>query len=110
MKIREIMETLQLNKILDKGDRKYNQLMTPWGEQIAQEQTEVVLTKYPRPQMARKNHIILNGIWKYAFTGDDERPVLWDGDIRVPFLRRHTCQVCSGSSSRMNTCGMSESL
>ena len=68
MKIREIMETLQLNKILDKGDRKYNQLMTPWGEQIAQEQTEVVLTEYPRPQMARKNHIILNVIWKYAFT------------------------------------------
>lgn len=85
MKIREMMETLQLNKLLDKGERKYNQLMTPWGEQIAQEQTEIVLTEYPRPQMARKNHIILNGIWKYAFTSDDERPVLWDGDIRVPF-------------------------
>lgn len=85
MKIKEIMDTLQLNKLFDKGDRKFNRLMTPWGEQIAQEQTETVLTEYPRPQMARKNHIILNGIWKYAITGDDERPVLWDGDIRVPF-------------------------
>ena len=85
MKIREIMETLQLNKLLDKGDRTYNQLMTPWGEQIDSEQTQVVLTEYPRPQLARKNHIILNGIWKYAFTSDDDQPVIWDGEIRVPF-------------------------
>lgn len=35
MKIREIMETLQLNKLLDKGDREHNQLMTQWGEAIA---------------------------------------------------------------------------
>lgn len=85
MKIREIMETLQLNKLLDKGDRKQNQLMTQWGEAIAKEQTEVVLTEYPRPQLARKNYTILNGIWKYAFTEEDARPVIWDGDIRVPF-------------------------
>ncbi len=85
MKIREIMETLQLNRLLDKGDRTYNQLLTPWGEQIDSEQREVVLTEYPRPQLARKNHIILNGIWKYAFTSDDDQPVIWDGDIRVPF-------------------------
>ncbi len=85
MKIREMLETLQLNKILDKGEQKHNQLMTPWGERIVQEQTEVVLTEYPRPQMARKNYTILNGIWKYAITSDDARPVLWDGDIRVPF-------------------------
>ncbi|MDE7185386.1 MAG: glycoside hydrolase family 2 [Lachnospiraceae bacterium] len=79
------METLQLNKLLDKGDRKYYQLMTPWGEQIDKEQTSVVLTEYPRPQLARKNHMILNGIWKYAITSDDALPVIWDGDIRVPF-------------------------
>lgn len=85
MKIREIMETLQLNKLLDKGDRKQNQLMTQWGEAIAKEQTEVVLTEYPRPQLARKNYTILNGIWKYAFTEEDAKPVIWDGDIRVPF-------------------------
>lgn len=85
MKIREIMETLQLNKLFDKGDRTYNQLLTPWGEQIDSEQTQVVLAEYPRPQLARKNHIILNGIWKYAFTSDDDQPVIWDGDIRVPF-------------------------
>jgi beta-galactosidase/beta-glucuronidase len=85
MKIREIMETLQLNKLLDKGDREHNQLMTQWGEAIANEQTEVVLTEYPRPQLARKNYTILNGIWKYAFTKEDARPVIWDGDIRVPF-------------------------
>jgi len=85
MKIREIMETLQLNKLLDKGDREHNQLMTQWGEAIANEQTEVVLTEYPRPQLALKNYTILNGIWKYAFTKEDARPVIWDGDIRVPF-------------------------
>ena len=85
MKIREMLETLQFNKILDKGERKHQQLFTQWGERIAQEQAEIVLTEYPRPQMARKNYTILNGIWKYAITGDDGRPVLWDGDIRVPF-------------------------
>ncbi len=85
MKIREMFETLQLNKILDKGGGTHRQLFTPWGERIAQEQAEVVLTEYPRPQMVRRNHTILNGIWKYAVTGDDTRPVLWDGEIRVPF-------------------------
>lgn len=85
MKIREILETLQFNKKLDKSDGKRHQLLTEWGEHIAQEQTEIVLTEYPRPQMARKNYTILNGIWKYAITGDDVRPVLWDGEIRVPF-------------------------
>lgn len=85
MKIREILETLQFNKKLDKSDGKRHQLLTEWGEHIVQEQTEIVLTEYPRPQMARKNYTILNGIWKYAITGDDVRPVLWDGEIRVPF-------------------------
>lgn len=85
MKIREIMETLQLNKLLDKGDRHHNQLMTQWGELIEREQIDVVLTEYPRPQLARKNYTILNGIWKYAIMNEDARPVIWDGDIRVPF-------------------------
>lgn len=85
MKIREIMETLQLNKLLDKGDRHHNQLMTQWGELIEREQIDVVLTEYPRPQLARRNYTILNGIWKYAIMNEDARPVIWDGDIRVPF-------------------------
>ena len=87
MKIREIMETLQLNRLLDKGDRTYNQLLTPWGEQIDSEQREVVLTEYPRPQLARKNHIILNGIWKYAFTSDDD------------LGRRHSRAILAGDVS-----------
>lgn len=85
MKIREMLETLQLNRGSDKSEGKHHQLMTAWGERILQEQTDRVLTEYPRPQMARKNFTILNGLWKYAFTSDDERPVIWDGDIRVPF-------------------------
>lgn len=85
MKIREMLEALQINKILDKSGGKHQQLMTVWGERIAREQTKTVLTEYPRPQMARKNYTILNGIWKYAITNDDIRPVLWDGDICVPF-------------------------
>ena len=85
MRIKEMIDSLQLNKILDRTGGKTNQLMTQWGERIAREQTEIVLAEYPRPQMARKNYTVLNGMWKYAITTDDDRPVLWDGDIRVPF-------------------------
>ena len=68
-----MLDTLQLNKILDKGGETHHQLFTPWGERIAQEQTETVLTEYPRPQMARKNYKILNGFWKYAITGSSRQ-------------------------------------
>lgn len=85
MKIKEMLEALQLDKILDKSGGSHKQLSTVWGERIAQEQPEAVLTEYPRPQMVRRNYTILNGIWKYAFTSDDDKPVIWDGDIRIPF-------------------------
>ena len=85
MKIKEMLGALQLDKLLDKGSISHNQLMTVWGEHIAEEQPEAVLTEYPRPQMVRRNYTILNGMWKYAFTKDDEKPVIWDGSIRVPF-------------------------
>lgn len=85
MGIREMIDSLQLGKLFDKSDKKQNQLLTPWGEHLFREQAETALEEYPRPQMARKNFTILNGIWKYAVTSDDECPVFWDGDIRVPF-------------------------
>ncbi len=78
---------IQLDKLfgIEKSDCGQNRLTTVWGEQILAEQTEVVLTEYPRPQMVRKNYTILNGMWKYAITRDDSMPVIWDGQIRVPF-------------------------
>lgn len=88
MKLKELIGAFQLDKFLDKEYKynyKYNQLITVWGERILDEQLETVLTEYPRPQMVRKNYTILNGMWKYAFTKDDSMPVLWDGQIRVPF-------------------------
>lgn len=85
MKIKEILGALQLDKILDRDAGKHNRLMTAWGERVAQGQTGTVLTEYPRPQMARRNYTILNGMWKYAFTKDEKKPAAWDGEIRVPF-------------------------
>ena len=64
------------------------QLYTRWKAQADlshPENTRVPLPEYPRPQMRREEYQILNGIWSYAITGEDERPDLWDGKILVPF-------------------------
>ncbi len=41
--------------------------------------------EYPRPQLVREQWWDLCGPWQYAVTGSDERPAVWDGQIRVPF-------------------------
>ncbi len=44
-----------------------------------------ILPDYPRPGMVRVNWQNLNGIWNYAFTKEQGRPMHFDGDILVPF-------------------------
>ena len=43
------------------------------------------LPEYPRPQMARKNWINLNGPWDYAINTSSKFPTSFDGVITVPF-------------------------
>jgi hypothetical protein len=41
--------------------------------------------QYPRPDMVRNRWINLNGLWDYAITQKDSKPVKWDGSILVPY-------------------------
>ena len=65
-----------------------DQLYTRWKAEADfnhPERTRVPFPEYPRPQMRRDRYQILNGIWSYAFTGEDQSPDIWDGKILVPF-------------------------
>jgi Glycosyl hydrolases family 2, sugar binding domain/Glycosyl hydrolases family 2, TIM barrel domain/Glycosyl hydrolases family 2 len=58
-------------------------LQTRWASQVTPTR---VWREYPRPQMARRNWINLNGPWSYAITGADApRPASFDKQILVPF-------------------------
>ena len=57
-------------------------LMTPFGEQLDKSN---ILPEYPRPQLRRDSYVNLNGPWQYAITDSDDPPILWDGEICVPF-------------------------
>ncbi len=59
-------------------------LTTIWTEQ-ADDEREIPLPEYPRPQMRRDHWICLNGWWEYAFTGLHEIPEKAEGRILVPF-------------------------
>ncbi len=59
-----------------------NRLLTPWGEQLDREHP---LPEYPRPQMERESYLNLNGPWKYAIRQEGQTPVMYDGEIVVPF-------------------------
>lgn len=78
MKIREMLEALQLKRVDSEG----KQLMTIWGEHF---NADKVLEEYPRPQLVRDNYTILNGKYKYAFTKSSRMPEKYDGEILVPF-------------------------
>ncbi|HHV10583.1 MAG TPA: glycoside hydrolase family 2 [Clostridiales bacterium] len=60
----------------------FNQLYTPWGEQI---DPEKILTEYPRPQLRRDNYTILNGYWNYCISSGHVMPMAYAGRILVPF-------------------------
>ena len=58
-------------------------LTTPWTSQV---NPGHALPEYPRPQMARKDWINLNGLWDYAIRPQEEAtPAKYDGRILVPF-------------------------
>lgn len=78
MKIKEMVEALQLNR----KNTEIRQLKTVWGEKLDEEK---VLQEYPRPQMVRDNYTILNGKYHYAFTRSSKMPEQYDGEILVPF-------------------------
>ncbi len=56
------------------------QLSTPYSPT-----TPIPLTEQPRPQFARGNYTILNGLWDYAIRNEGEAIVSYDGKILVPF-------------------------
>ncbi len=57
-------------------------MQTPWTSKV---DPTAVLPEYPRPQMKRENYTVLNGLWDYAITENDQPPQTWDGKILVPF-------------------------
>ncbi len=80
-----------LNAVFRKKENKpYIKLSTVWSEQ-ADDEHEIPLPEYPRPQMRRKEWECLNGWWEYAVTGAEETAggagafPAPDGRILVPF-------------------------
>ena len=57
-------------------------MKTPWTDSV---DINAPLPEYPRPQMARRSWLNLNGQWLYAFTDSSRRPAEYDGEITVPF-------------------------
>ncbi len=57
-------------------------MKTPWTDSV---DINAPLPEYPRPQMARRSWLNLNGPWLYAFTDSSRRPAEYDGEITVPF-------------------------
>src|SRR5688572_4822140 len=59
-------------------------LMTRWGKEIDAAKTP--WPEYPRPQLARKEWLNLNGLWEYAIAPvAAPKPEAWAGKILVPF-------------------------
>ena len=69
---------------MKQNSRFEKKLYTTWGRNIDKNN---VLTEYPRPLLKRDadSYVNLNGIWKYAFTASNKRPVRFGCDILVPF-------------------------
>ncbi|MSO50456.1 MAG: glycoside hydrolase family 2 [Acidobacteria bacterium] len=58
-------------------------LLTRWAKDVLPDR---VLPEYPRPQLARRDWLNLNGLWEYAIRPRDEgKPAAFDGQILVPF-------------------------
>lgn len=55
---------------------------TVWTNQV---DTECPLPEYPRPQLARRGWVCLNGRWDYAINSSSRQPGTFDGEILVPF-------------------------
>ncbi len=61
---------------------KDNPIVTKWAGDVDPLQPWL---KYPRPDMVRNNWVCLNGLWDYAITLKDVKPINWDGQILVPY-------------------------
>ena len=59
-----------------------NPLLTEWAAKVNPEKPWL---EYPRPDLVRKNWININGLWDYAITSKDVKPVTWEGKILVPY-------------------------
>jgi hypothetical protein len=59
-----------------------NPILTRWASQV---DPLKAWPEYPRPDIARKDWINLNGLWDYAVTRKDVKPEKWDGSILVPY-------------------------
>ena len=57
-------------------------MKTPWTDRV---DINNPLPEYPRPQLARPDYIMLNGVWDYAITDSSRHPKKYDGPIVVPF-------------------------
>jgi hypothetical protein len=60
-------------------------MITSWGRRVTPENAH---REYPRPQLARKEWMNLNGLWQYAEAAQDEKPPTGRelaGRILVPF-------------------------
>lgn len=57
-------------------------LKTPWTDSV---NPDCPLPEYPRPQMARRSWLNLNGRWECAFSESSRQPNAYDGTIIVPF-------------------------
>ena len=55
---------------------------TPWTESV---DINAPLPEYPRPQLARRTWLNLNGQWDYAINDSTRFPKEFDGKICVPF-------------------------
>ena len=55
---------------------------TPWTESV---DINAPLPEYPRPQLARRDWMNLNGQWDYAINDSTRFPKEFDGKICVPF-------------------------
>ena len=55
---------------------------TPWTDKV---DPKAPLPEYPRPQMARRGWLSLNGPWEYAITNSQYFPTGFEGKIVVPF-------------------------
>src|SRR5215472_5322793 len=57
-------------------------LQTRWAKEVSAQNAH---PEYPRPQMARKEWINLNGIWGFEITSSDAQPTVFPKEILVPF-------------------------
>jgi hypothetical protein len=59
-----------------------NPILSEWASKVDPSKPWL---NYPRPDMARKNWVSLNGLWEYAITAKGTKPEKWDGNILVPY-------------------------